>query len=184
MASKAEKTIPMSGNEKFFVIRLKGQKNRFLRDVDWVGLRFDEAYLYNGFWTLINEAVCDYENEKDKVLRFNTEEEAKVELLNIVKNLSAKFPKELPNEVFEIVCVEATFKAKAVKEYTKDTINKIADELTAKLDLFEDWFLETNLAKETNIKKEDLAPQRKKELDGYTNEQLEKYYNVWLELNP
>jgi len=184
MTSKTEKTISMTDSKKFFVIRSKEKKTHFLKDVDFVGFRFNEAYLYNGFWTLINEAVCDYENEKDKVLRFNTEEEAKIELLNVVKNLSAKFPKELPNEVFEIVCVEASFKAKAVKEYTKDNINKIANELTVKLDSFENWYLETKLAKETNVKKEDLIPQRKKELDGYSSEQLEKYYNVWLELNP
>ena len=184
MTAKSEKTIAMTGSKKFFVIRLKGTKSRFLKNVEWVGLRFDEAYLYNGFWTLINEAVCDYDNEKDKVLRFNTEEEAKTELLNVVKNLSTSHPKELPKDVFEIVCVEASFKAKAVKEYTKDTVDKIANELIEKLDLFEKWFLETKLAKETNVKKEDLIPQRKKELDGYTSEQLEKYYNVWLELNP
>lgn len=184
MASKAEKTIPMSGNEKFFVIRLKGKKTHFLKDVEHVGHLFNEAYLDNGFWNLVEEAVCNYEYDSGKVLRFNTEEEAKIKLFKTVKFLSEKSPREVPNDVFEIVCVEASFKAKAVKEYTKDNINKIAHELTIKLDSFEDWYLDTKLAKEKNVKKEDLVPQRKKELDGYTCEKLETYYSVWLELNP
>lgn len=177
------KVNSVSEVKEIFVLRLSKNSGLYLQDIAWVGTFFRQTYNNYNTWSIVRDMLNDTSamNDDNVVLRFDTEKEAKDELIKIFKSYSEENKKSIPQNLIELVSIKVSIVEKVVAQYSAEEIMQADADNHKLFDEFEKQFIETPFAKNVHLTLEDLKGMRG--TTEYNDHKIESFFKSWIELN-